>query len=526
MLRMSEKIIGIVIMLALIVGLPLMTACGGDKDKEKTPTSPPPTSPTKTVEPSPTQTVEPTPTAAGPTWTYNVTYQDEKTVWTTKVTGEETVDGVACYVNATTFDVNPFRYAPNGTPIKMFDLTQYLSKATLDVAKSISNTEALGMIKLKATQTVTYSQADHGQPFAFGDKYTYDLFVHLEPSTLAPDYTDTIQVEVVAVEDVAVPAGTFRSYKVEYTKTASNGAAVEPQLLRTEWWAAEYDLLTYVKMIEVAQWDNPETRELVSYSPMPAKVHEAPAPTSKPAVEPTQPPPTPSPEPTPTATVEPPPPVTIEPTPPATTEPPPVAAVSCVGAGGVYSVTYDTETTEWTVTVTGEETVDGKTTYKCETAFSAVPARKTWYAALSMWFDITILDEVTYRDVATKALIKKASKTGGPANVTTQTSYTYTGDAGAPLSAGKAWSFVENSVPSMGSPMTNNFTVQVAGKETITVGAGTFECYKVVQTTSDGKKKTEWWDVDGNLCLPVKMVDEVMFEKAEVRELTSYTSAP
>lgn len=524
MLRMSEKIIGIVIVLTLIVSLPLLTACGDDEDEDKTPTptetaQPTPTetiepTPTETIEPSPTETIEPSPTTAGPTWIHNVTYQDEKTVWTTTVTGEDTVDGVPCYVNETSFDVNPFRYAPNGTPIKMFSLTQYLSKTTLDVEKSISNTEALGMIKLKAEQTVTYAQADHGQPYAFGDKYTYDLFVHLEPGTLAPDYTDTVQVEVVAVEDVMVPAGTFRSYKVEYTKIATNGAAVEPQLLRTEWWAAEYDLLTYVKLVEVAQWDKPETRELVSYETMPAKKYEAPAPTAKPAAEPT-PTETVTPTPTPTETVPPPP-----------TETPPVAAASCVGATGVYAVTYDTETTEWTVTVTGEETVDGKTAYKCETAFSAVPARKTWYAALSMWFDVTILEDTTYRDVSTKALLKKTSKTGGPANVTTQTSYTYTGDAGAPLSDGKTWSLVENNVPSMGAPMINNFTVEVAGTETLTVGAGTFECYKVVQTTSDAKKKTEWWDVEGNLCLPVKMMDEVMFEKAEVRELTSYTPAP
>ena len=105
MLRMSEKIIGIGIVLVLLVGLPLMTACGKDKEKETTPTP----SPTKTVE-TPSPSPSPTATAVtGPSWVHNVTYQDEKTVWTTTVTGEEPADGVDCYVNETSFDVNPFR---------------------------------------------------------------------------------------------------------------------------------------------------------------------------------------------------------------------------------------------------------------------------------------------------------------------------------------------------------------------------------------------------------------------------------
>jgi len=524
------------------MGLPLLAACGDDDEKTPTPTkttekptTPPPTTQGPTTQPPPTTT----PPVAGPTWVHNVSYQDEKTVWTTKVTKEETIDGVACFVGATSFDVNPFRYAPNGTPIKMFDTTQWLSKATLDMKKSLSNTEALGMIKLKAEQTASYAAAKHGQPYAFGASAAYDLFVHLEPSTLAPDYTDTIEAEVVAVENVTVPAGTFRCYRVEVTRTGSSDKAkVNPQLLRTEWWSAEYNLLAPVKLVEVAQWDKPETRELASYKPMPAKNQKVPALTSKPA--PTTPPPTTVPPTTVPPTTVPPttvppttvppttaPPTTVPPTtvPPTTTPPTPTVA-SCVGVSWVYAVGYDTENTVWTMTATSKETINGVETYKTEVTYDTKPTRRQFVAQLGDYAKSVFNKETVWRSEATREPVKKYSETRSldAFDVKTTTTIAYTGAYGAPLSQGRSWSYAENAVPSMGGPVTSNWTVTVAGMEEVTVDAGTFNCYKVVHT-KEGKTKTEWWDAEGKLCVPVKVVDGATYEKTETRVLKSYTPA-
>jgi len=335
-MRLSPKL-GIIVMAVLLMILLTLPACGGGGEKETpSPTAQPTVAPTETAAPTtaPTETAAPTaaptetPQAQGPTWVYNVSYEDENTVWTNTVTGEETVEGVDCYVVTTTFDANPFRYAnPTGTPIKLLEKTDYISKATLDLKQSASQSEAMGMLNLTSTQTYTYSTSDHGQPYSFGDSYSVDNFTHLVPDTLAPDFTDTIDIEVVAIEDVTVPAGTFRCYKLEYTKVATDGEAVEPMLLHDEWWSAEYNLLGPVKVVEYGLWQSPETRELVSYEPLPKANAQVPEPTAKP--QPTE---TPEVTPTPEATETP----EVTPTPEATEAPPSGAAASLV-----YNVNYN-----------------------------------------------------------------------------------------------------------------------------------------------------------------------------------------
>jgi len=57
-------------------------------------------------------TEEPTPVITqGPTWVYNVSYEDEDTVWTVSVTGEDSVGGIDTYVISTSFDAKPQRTA-------------------------------------------------------------------------------------------------------------------------------------------------------------------------------------------------------------------------------------------------------------------------------------------------------------------------------------------------------------------------------------------------------------------------------
>ncbi|MCP4603293.1 MAG: ABC transporter substrate-binding protein [Proteobacteria bacterium] len=277
----------LVVFAAILLAMPLLAACSDDDDDTDMPTA--------TTEPTqePTPTTEPTATATepagGPAWEYTVTYEDEVTAWSKAVVGEETIDGVDCHKVVTTFDANPFRYAaPTGTPIKLLEMTEFLSKDTLDMKQSAAFSNALGMIDLTSTQTASNFSGDHGQPYAFGDKYTLDLNVDLIPDTLAPSYMDTNEVEVIAVEDVTVPAGTFRCYKVATTRigTSADGTGEIGQMLGHEWWAADYTLLAPVKIVRIANWQAEETMVLESYDPMPEMNADIPEPTAAVTPEP------------------------------------------------------------------------------------------------------------------------------------------------------------------------------------------------------------------------------------------------
>jgi len=67
--------------------------------------------------------------------------------------------------------------------------------------------------------------------------------------------------------------------------------------------------------------------------------------------------------------------------------------------------------------------------------------------------------------------------------------------------------------------------VQVVGMESVTVPAGTFNCYKVEYTNKGSVIFTEWWSADGEFIAPVKIVDTGSSNDTETKELKSYTPA-
>ena len=292
-MRISSKL-GIILVAMLLLALPLLAACGGDDDTEE-PTAPAtePTAPaTEPTAPATEPTAPVTEPAGDLTWVLDVSYDGTSEVHTATVIGEEAIEGTDCYVAEWAFDVQPFRYdAIQGYPLKTFERKDYIAKDTMDAKRNSVLLEAAGMIELQVTKTLTYT-GDHGQPYSFGDMYQFDDYTDLVPDTLAPPYTDTVELEVVAIEDVTVPAGTFRCYKLEYTKVATDGEAVDRALLHHDWWSAEYDLLTPVKVVEYATYQAEEVKELASYDPMPEMNADIPdivggeGPTTEPTAEP------------------------------------------------------------------------------------------------------------------------------------------------------------------------------------------------------------------------------------------------
>jgi predicted esterase len=300
----------------LVFALPLSVGCG-DGDGANGPPAP-----LTTATGAPQPTITPTPEPNVPvTWAYDVTYEGEHTVWTHTLACTETKNNVDSYVIEVTYDAPPARTS-GGVSLVMTGMTEYIATTTLDEVADIARTKALGTLNIASESTYTYS-GEHGRPFFTGVTYDYDVSVHLEPP-LSPDTSRTNQLDVTGTEEVTVPAGTFNCYKVTHTRVPPEGAGSASKLLREEYWAVDVDLLAPVKVVELGNWDAPETRELLSVEgltlPLPSfptcsEVMETGTPTATPSK-------TPTPEGTPTAPVP-----TIE---------PPEAAVKIQGPSPEY----------------------------------------------------------------------------------------------------------------------------------------------------------------------------------------------
>lgn len=66
---------------------------------------------------------------------------------------------------------------------------------------------------------------------------------------------------------------------------------------------------------------------------------------------------------------------------------------------------------------------------------------------------------------------------------------------------------------------TRNYSIKVEVQEEITVPAGTFTCFKLVEYTEDGTLKKISWHLDNVKFLYVKMVNPIT---GETNELLSY----
>ena len=113
----------------------------------------------------------------------------------------------------------------------------------------------LSSMSLNIDTTTTFAyDGIYGEPLSEGQTWSYEQ--ESQPS-MGPKMISTWNAEVVGMEEITVPAGTFNCYKVVHT----SGDAT-----RTDWTAADEDLLTAVKVVSEGYWTGIETRELASYT--------------------------------------------------------------------------------------------------------------------------------------------------------------------------------------------------------------------------------------------------------------------
>lgn len=212
-----------------------------------------------------------------------------------------------------------------------------------------------------------------------------------------------------------------------------------------------------------------------------------------------------------------------------TPPPPPVTGavpVWSVGDNWVYACSYsnpggntEQDTSELNITMVGEEAVGEATCYHSAGAFVPVAVRDA--SDMPLTLHIESADIWTSKDylVYLKLSSAIAELPGMPSTVT----WTLTGDYGWSFDTGKTWS---GSVRVVAGPLddTTELGFKVLGVETITVPAGTFDCYHMVayEPASPDTYTNEYW-INGTVKSVVKEIERSLWAGTETRELSSYS---
>jgi len=101
--------------------------------------------------------------------------------------------------------------------------------------------------------------------------------------------------------------------------------------------------------------------------------------------------------------------------------------------------------------------------------------------------------------------------------------WNYTGDYGWPYDIGKTWNFTKHTVVGMIDEIVDR-EAKVLGVETVTVPAGTFSCYHIVEydpASPDNYTYEHWFNA--TVKADVKIIDRDTWAGAETRVLTSFT---
>ncbi|MCP3683580.1 MAG: outer membrane lipoprotein-sorting protein [bacterium] len=173
-----------------------------------------------------------------------------------------------------------------------------------------------------------------------------------------------------------------------------------------------------------------------------------------------------------------------------------------------------------TMQVIGEDTVDGMDCYVLEMA--SEPAVSDTSSNPILMVDKATVDKVKmqFTDETVDASIE------------VETKFFYTrSQSPSPYEVGKTWettvaTFTITKHIMTNRPSTaetefeeNTFSYKIEGKEMVTVPAGTFECFKLVQYSEDGFPSKVAWQSDETKLVNVKVYD---YNNAESIELISY----
>jgi len=139
------------------------------------------------------------------------------------------------------------------------------------------------------------------------------------------------------------------------------------------------------------------------------------------------------------------------------------------------------------------------------------------------------ISKVTFDNLKTEA----GTKLAGVVDMVAYLNRTYGVDPhGWEYTEGKTWSYTEDTVlvPPLAPGTSKVYEAEVVLVEDVTVGAGTYSCFKIEYTLveMDGVavdppvvEKTEWWSAEVSGL--VKSINHVGYELEEVQELASFT---
>ena len=195
----------------------------------------------------------------GTSWVYDVDYGTEREIWTVTVAGGEPVSAADCYVTVTSFDTPPERVLHSeqlGAEIglTLSSETTWLDRGTLEPVKNESST-SIALMGLRIDTTTAFTcEGRCGAPLSVGQEWTYE---QLSVPSMGSPMSSAWEAEVLGIQEITVPAGSYRCYKVVHSS---------PEGTRTLWWSADGNLLAPVKVMDEASWSGTETRLLRSYA--------------------------------------------------------------------------------------------------------------------------------------------------------------------------------------------------------------------------------------------------------------------
>jgi predicted small lipoprotein YifL len=177
---------------------------------------------------------------------------------------------------------------------------------------------------------------------------------------------------------------------------------------------------------------------------------------------------------------------------------------------------------ELTVTVTGEESVGGEDSYKLGAVFTPEAARDSTTAGMMLVLHIGQAD--IFNSIANIQFMKQCSAIKELPGLPACIMWAYTPALSWPPEG--TWNFTKHTVAGGGMvDETVNRQGKVLGLESITVPAGTFSCYHIVEydPASPGNYTYEHWFNTTVVKSDVKMIDRDTWDGAETRVLKSYS---
>ena len=202
-------------------------------------------------------------------------------------------------------------------------------------------------------------------------------------------------------------------------------------------------------------------------------------------------------------------------------------SVWTAGDSWVYDCSYENPEgtlkqgdVELTVTVTGEESVGGEDSYKLNGTFTPEAARDSTNAGMVLVLHIGQAD--IFNSIANIQFMKQCSAIKELPGLPACIMWAYTPALSWPLEG--TWDFTKHTVAGGGMvDETVNRQGKVLGLENITVPAGTFSCYHMVEydPASPDTYTYEHWFNTTVVKSDVKMIDRDTWDGAETRVLIS-----